>query len=140
MCSFPKSFQEAPVEQTRSVATPCHELPPSIIMLAHLKAKQREHIMSSDESADAPDRPACESALSLPTQASSAADHCPTTKMTCDALCSLGYSPPPPMHSSMLDFDMSDEKSCSKKGGMGCPKQHQLPMFLSSKFESYMLS
>ena len=46
------------------------------------------------------------------------------TELTCDVLCSLSGSPE------------DEEQACEKKGkkSKGCPKQHQLPMFLSSKF------
>jgi hypothetical protein len=104
------------------------------VMLAHLKTKGREQSASADPSVEAPDQPDSSSTVSLARPCLAAQVECPTTKLTCDALCSLSYTTPVSLHSSMPEFDMSDEKRCSKRGGMGCPKQeHQLPMFLSSK-------
>jgi hypothetical protein len=93
--------------------------------------------MPGDETADA-EQPDSSSAQS-PT-ASAPESTCATTKMTCDALCSLSYSPSPDISNHPgLEFDMSQDKP-GKKGGMGCPKQHQLPMFLSSKLIVQLLS
>ena len=53
-------------------------------------------------------------------------------ELTCDVLCSLsGCSPPPPDSE-----EACPEEACEKKGkkSKSCPKQHQLPMFLSSKY------
>lgn len=58
------------------------------------------------------------------------------TKMTCDALCSLSSSPPcPEMESSECEGNEEKEKKRkrSKSCLSACPKQLQLPMFLSSK-------
>lgn len=62
------------------------------------------------------------------------------TQATCDVLCSLGassYSHDMPSNAYMDD---GTDSSCGEKQGQGgkgkgtaCPKQHQLPMFLSSK-------
>ena len=103
-------------------------------MLAHLKTKEREPNTSTGANAEAPDQPESSSTVSLASASLAAQVECPTTKLTCDALCSLSFAPPSSMQNARLEFDSSDEKRCSKKGGMGCPKQeHQLPMFLSSK-------
>jgi hypothetical protein len=103
-------------------------------MLAHLKTKGREPNSSSGASAEAPDQSDSSSTILLPSASVAAQVECPTTKLTCDALCSLSYAPPSSMQNCRMEFDSSDEKRCSKKGGMGCSKQeHQLPMFLSSK-------
>ena len=53
---------------------------------------------------------------------------------TCEALCSLSCSPPPA--SSAASVDSNDDKS-SRRSTKGCPKQHQLPMFLSSKYSRW---
>jgi hypothetical protein len=48
----------------------------------------------------------------------------------CDLLCSLGEC------ASLDEAYAEDSATCEKKGkkGKGCAKQHQLPMFLSSKY------
>lgn len=51
------------------------------------------------------------------------------TQMTCEMLCSLGGSCSSPQRGKS---DSSTEGS-RKKSGKSCPKQLQLPMFLSSK-------
>mmetsp|Transcript_6558 Transcript_6558/g.10840 ORF Transcript_6558/g.10840 Transcript_6558/m.10840 type:complete len:110 (+) Transcript_6558:82-411(+) len=103
-------------------------------MLAHLKAKQREHKMpeSADDTAASIPEQQIESSQSA-SAASSDPENCPTTTMTCEALCSLSYVPAAQMSDSPVhEFDFSPKEKQGKKG-MGCPKQHQLPMFLSSK-------
>jgi len=71
------------------------------------------------------------------------------TKMTCDALCSLSSSSSPSLPvsggGSQLDYFPPTEgipfenttatKKKSNSSKAGCPKQLQLPMFLSSKFQ-----
>lgn len=58
------------------------------------------------------------------------------TRATCDVLCSLGASHFAPDASASAYMDDGTDSSCGEKQGKGkgCPKQHQLPMFLSSKF------
>jgi hypothetical protein len=103
-------------------------------MLAHLKTKGREPNKSADSSAEGPDQHESSPTVSLASASLAAQVECPTTKLTCDALCSLSCAPPSSIQNCRLEFDSSDEKRCPKKGVMGCPKQeHQLPMFLSSK-------
>eukprot|EP00541_Cyclophora_tenuis_P014749 CAMPEP_0116557542 /NCGR_PEP_ID=MMETSP0397-20121206/9299_1 /TAXON_ID=216820 /ORGANISM="Cyclophora tenuis, Strain ECT3854" /LENGTH=370 /DNA_ID=CAMNT_0004083013 /DNA_START=117 /DNA_END=1229 /DNA_ORIENTATION=- len=58
---------------------------------------------------------------------------CAETKMTCDALCSLSYTTPH-LNSSSSDFSTFSEKQPRRGGSKGCPKQHQLPMFLSKTY------
>lgn len=68
-------------------------------------------------------------------QVPSDADHADATQMTCDVLCSLSTCSPSAPNSKEALFEegeMCDEK-VYKSGIKGCPKQHQLPMFLSSK-------
>jgi hypothetical protein len=102
-------------------------------MLAHLKAKNRER--NQDGVASAPAAAATAAAEAdddiTPQEEEEA------TQMTCDVLCSLGasyasgangmddYSP-----ESSINGSFSEGK---RKGGKSCPKQHQLPMFLSSE-------
>lgn len=118
-------------------------------MLAHLKAKQREHNTPEDgTAASAPEQQQPqeqqqrEQQEQQPQQSSQPAsgtpsdpENCPTTTMTCEALCSLSYVLPTQMNGNQEhEFDfMPTGKEKSGKKGMGCPKQHQLPMFLSSK-------
>jgi hypothetical protein len=60
-----------------------------------------------------------------------------STVMTCEALCALSSSPPPASCAANGDVDSSDEKS-SRRSNKDCPKQHQLPMFLSSKYSCWV--
>lgn len=79
-------------------------------------------------------------------------EHCEKEAMTCDALCSLGSTTDhhlmkdaqhhPPCHSPCSEDDSSESPSTSNKAkrklpltgaSKCCPKQLQLPMFLSSK-------
>ena len=65
------------------------------------------------------------------------------TQMTCDVLCSLSSSYPAPAcrdgspaESPVTEFiknGCSTEKRKASKSSSSCPKQHQLPMFLSSE-------
>jgi hypothetical protein len=59
------------------------------------------------------------------------------TQMTCDVLCALGSSSPQLPCSMRSDSPVSmDWPALSeRKGSKTCPKQLQLPMFLSSKFD-----
>jgi hypothetical protein len=105
-------------------------------MLAHLKAKQREHKTGVEESVAAPSSvQEAQPSTSQSASVSSDPENCPTTTMTCEALCSLSYVPPAQMNDlEIREFDFSPTgKEKGGKQGMGCPKQHQLPMFLSSK-------
>jgi hypothetical protein len=104
-------------------------------MLAHMKSKQREHNNSSDESVEDPQENINCSKSAPESQCDSMPVTCPSTKMTCDALCSLGNAPLLLSHQAIMDYELSEDSSCSKKVGVGCSKQHQLPMFLSSKYD-----
>ncbi len=59
------------------------------------------------------------------------------TRETCDVLCSLGASPYAPDTSASVYMDDGTDSSYGERQGhgkgKGCSKQHQLPMFLSSK-------
>jgi len=52
------------------------------------------------------------------------------TVMTCEALCSLSCSPPP---ASVASASSTEEK-LAQLSSKCCPKQHQLPMFLSKTY------
>lgn len=54
------------------------------------------------------------------------------TQVTCDVLCSLSASYP--QHSAAAE-DSSVETVREKKKSKSCPKHHQLPLFLSSKYD-----
>lgn len=54
------------------------------------------------------------------------------TELTCDVLCALSSNSPPPGE----EIACPTAKTKGKKGKQ-CGKQHQLPMFLSSKFIDY---
>jgi hypothetical protein len=103
-------------------------------MLAHLKAKKRER--NQDVVASAPAAAATAAAEAdddiTPQEEEEA------TQMTCDVLCSLGASYASPGANGMDDYSPESSINGSfsegkRKGGKSCPKQHQLPMFLSSK-------
>jgi len=53
------------------------------------------------------------------------------TQMTCDALCSLGSTRPGERCESPTESNECTSEG--RKAGKTCPKQLQLPMFLSSK-------
>lgn len=100
-------------------------------MLSHLKAREAAN---SDKEATAEAPTAREPAAAVTAEEQEKED----TRATCDVLCSLGaaasYSPE---HSSN---DYGDD-DCSygerPRKHKACPKQHQLPMFLSSKLNLY---
>lgn len=84
---------------------------------------------SNGEKEETPDEPAAKAA-SAPASSDPVTQK-DATQLTCDVLCSLsGCSPPE-------SGEPCPEELCEKKGkksSRGCSKQHQLPMFLSSKF------
>jgi hypothetical protein len=84
-------------------------------------------------------------------------NHEDATLMTCDVLCSLGAVAGPPfamdsaassacasMTYAADDGFANCESECPRGGQSaalsGCPKQHQLPMFLSSKCTAYSIN
>jgi len=80
-----------------------------------------------------------------PSQALSAADSestSHTTRMTCDALCSLSSLEAQANNNiisnnniaQMQDFAVLNERPTKRPSVGGCPKQHQLPMFLSKTY------
>ena len=113
----------------------------SIDMLAHLKAKQRDTAMPSDDDKTPkvdkpPQEPSSDSAI-MTVQVDSSSSPCDAenTQMTCDVLCSLSTCSPPPGGGPDLCMDEMCEQESGKSAGKGGPKQHgQLPMFLSSEF------
>jgi hypothetical protein len=67
-------------------------------------------------------------------QVPSVAEHTDATQLTCDVLCSLSNScspSPADCKEECEEKEMCDEKVHTS--GKGCLRQHQLPMFLSSK-------
>jgi hypothetical protein len=118
-------------------------------MLAHLKAKHRGelHTMGQGEDGDNSPPPPVAS-VEAPGSVEpeyggipeSMDDEQNATQVTCDVLCSLGAAAAGGVPTFFDTCDDSPEPSinggdCKRKsGGKTCPKQHQLPMFLSSKF------
>jgi hypothetical protein len=104
-------------------------------MLAHLKAKRR----NSRTMSSSPKKTKAEDEEFITSNCASMGDHGEdneVTQMTCDVLCSLGSSPQPPC-SMRCDSPVSMEGLSESQGNSSktCPKQLQLPMFLSSKFK-----
>jgi hypothetical protein len=129
-------------------------------MLAHLKAKHREYAIAA--AADGSSLPSVEEPAPVvssladvertpaPPARMTPDDEKSETQMTCDVLCSLGASSYPASSTGMMmmdgspcggDDDCEDEDDMmyesmpgeKRKSKSSCPKQHQLPMFLSSK-------
>lgn len=107
-------------------------------MLAHLKAKHREEASKAEE----PSVPAAAAAAPETLIDMGCEEDEDTTKVTCDVLCSLSASsyshgmqedvmdsPESSIHEAMMVAIPGEKQRKSKS----CPKQHQLPMFLSSK-------
>ena len=57
------------------------------------------------------------------------------TQVTCDVLCSLSASYP--QRSAAAEED-STESGREKRKAKACPKQHQLPLFLSRKYHNML--
>mmetsp|Transcript_10780 Transcript_10780/g.15884 ORF Transcript_10780/g.15884 Transcript_10780/m.15884 type:complete len:357 (-) Transcript_10780:3067-4137(-) len=105
-------------------------------MLAHLKAKQRDcKIPEEDPSAKLKE---CDAHSTISTADTDLETSSQATKMTCDALCSLSSSQPLHTDSANASPIYEFEETCEKTGKRlsigGCPKQHQLPMFLSKTY------
>jgi hypothetical protein len=103
-------------------------------MLAHLKAKKRERNQDGVASTSA----AATTAAAEADEEITPQEEEEATQMTCDVLCSLGASYASPGANGMDDYSPESSINGSisegkRKGGKSCPKQHQLPMFLSSK-------
>jgi hypothetical protein len=109
-------------------------------MLAHLKAKHRELNLNNNADAAADEPPVAVAASSCPTaEEFYSPEDKNDTQVTCDVLCSLSASYPAGME-SMAGMECMESPESSITGGgekrkskSSCPKQHQLPMFLSSK-------
>mmetsp|Transcript_73701 Transcript_73701/g.206925 ORF Transcript_73701/g.206925 Transcript_73701/m.206925 type:complete len:364 (+) Transcript_73701:157-1248(+) len=105
-------------------------------MLSHLKA--REMNQTDEETCSAPT-----SAAQQPPAAAAASigehpdEHEEATRATCDVLCSLGSTSYAPEDSHSAAYQ-DDSTECSygdkPRKGKACPKQHQLPMFLSKTY------
>jgi hypothetical protein len=107
-------------------------------MLSHLKTKRRnsEPMASNVEKTKAEeDEYVATNCASMLDQGGG--DNEEETQMTCDVLCALGSSSPQLPCSMRSDSPTSMEwpAEAQRKGSKQCPKQLQLPMFLSSKFE-----
>jgi len=102
-------------------------------MLAHLKAKHREQCLPPDGQ-PVPAQPPTEQPVSPVAGAyfeghEELQEEDNATQVTCDVLCSLSSSYGPPLD--------SEEATCpgmDKHKSKTCPKQHQLPMFLSKTY------
>jgi hypothetical protein len=103
-------------------------------MLAHMKAKRRE----SPETTGLPEESSVAMAQAPHASGVHEADgEQSDTQVTCDVLCSLGASyDPGRLETESPDCSVSEmtHSTGEKRKSKGCPKQHQLPMFLSSKF------
>ena len=104
-------------------------------MLAQVKAKRKDFTMPFDE-----DKPAAAEASHQSDIRSSGdqEDDKEATKMTCDVLCSLSTATSPIPGGSAKSGSPVSHDSClaeglKRKSSKTCPKQLQLPMFLSSK-------
>jgi hypothetical protein len=133
-------------------------------MLAHLKAKHREYGITAATDGS-PSLPSVEEPTAVgssqtdvertpgpPPSNMTPDDEKSATQMTCDVLCSLGASSYPASSTGMMtmmddspcggDDDCDDEDDMmyesmpdKRKSKSSCPKQHQLPMFLSSEYK-----
>jgi hypothetical protein len=107
-------------------------------MLSHLKTKRRnsEPMASNVEKAKA-EEDECVATNCASMLDQGGGDNEEETQMTCDVLCALGSSSPQLPCSMRSDSPTSMEwpAEAQRKGSKQCPKQLQLPMFLSSKFE-----
>ena len=130
-------------------------------MLAHLKAKNRDFTNTdSGNGCDGPASPGAAAEASPPTSdrkppavvcGGDDDDEKAATQMTCDVLCSLSSSYPTPRgggggcgsdspEEESVNSFMCGGGSCGSGGekrkgkSSSCPKQHQLPMFLSSTY------
>jgi hypothetical protein len=109
-------------------------------MLAHLKAKHRELNLNNNANTAPDDLPAAVAPSSSPTaEEFYSPEDKNDTQVTCDVLCSLSASYPAGMESmagmECMESPESSITGCGekRKSKSTCPKQHQLPMFLSSK-------
>lgn len=106
-------------------------------MLSHLKTKRR----NSEPMSSNVEKEKAEEDEYITTNCASmldqGGDNEEETQMTCDVLCALGSSSPQLPLSMRSDSPTSMEwpAEAQRKGSKTCPKQLQLPMFLSSKFE-----
>jgi hypothetical protein len=104
-------------------------------MLSHLKARE----MNEEDQESSPSAPAAAAQQpSAEVAASINDDHeNEATRVTCDVLCSLGSTSyadaPESSHAAYQDDSTECSYGDKPRKGKACPKQHQLPMFLSSK-------
>lgn len=114
----------------------CLSKPTKQAMLAHLKAKPQEYrITMASDSIAIPGLETTQDSCSDPGGSLLSPDEKRDTQVTCDVLCSLSAAYPQGSASDSSSNAGVSEKPKSKT----CPKQHQLPLFLSSTFLSNTL-
>jgi hypothetical protein len=104
-------------------------------MLAQLKSKsQQDDISEASESVAGPGAAAAAQQLSSePSSTLLSPDEKNDTQVTCDVLCSLSAAYPQGPLAPCSDSSSNTGVS-EKRKSKTCPKQHQLPLFLSSTF------
>jgi hypothetical protein len=117
-------------------------------MLSQLKARemnQTDQESSSPAPKAAAQQPAAAEVAASVEEEQQQHENEDATRATCDVLCSLGSTAYAAGASNAVIYQ-DDSTDCSysdkPRKGKACPKQHQLPMFLSSKFptvESFVL-
>ena len=98
-------------------------------MLSHLKARESTP-PPSDEGETAP-AGRTGTAQKPPAAPAITAEEQEATRATCDVLCSLGAATS--FAAASDDLPVECDGMEKQRKGKSCPKQHQLPMFLSSK-------
>jgi hypothetical protein len=106
-------------------------------MMAHMKKKRRNSapMPSNAETKVEDDEYVTSNCAS--TMLDQGEDNEEETQLTCDVLCALGSSSPQLPCDMRSDSPVSMEwpSESQRKGSKTCPKQLQLPMFLSSKLD-----
>lgn len=107
-------------------------------MLAHLKAKERDCKSLSPVEEPSAKLEECDDHSTILTTEADLEISSQATKITCDALCSLSSSHPMQAdgryHAQIQEFEETCGKAGKRSSVGGCPKQHQLPMFLSKTY------
>lgn len=107
-------------------------------MLAHLKAKKKDNMPPEGEDTVKAPPAASESSVSVAARSVPIfeEENC-AQALTCDVLCSLGTSSPQSCNAgsgdNFLNASANGNDNKGRKSNKACPKQHQLPMFLSSE-------
>jgi hypothetical protein len=103
-------------------------------MLAQLKSKPQDDDNSvGSESVEGPGAAAAQQLSSEPSSTLLSLDEKNDTQVTCDVLCSLSAAYPQGPLAPCSDSSSNTGVS-EKRKSKSCPKQHQLPLFLSSTF------